>query len=126
MNVFEFRESLIQDYAAFSRSFVTPSAPDIKKYVDTQYAEELYWPSPYLQLNPSFVSGRSVSELVNEGILHPTCDEIFRIKRGTKEEKSLRLFRHQEQALLCAKANRSYVVTTGTGSGKSLTFLFLL
>lgn len=122
MNVFEFRESLIQDYAAFSRSFVTPSAPDIKKYVDTQYAEELYWPSPYLQLNPSFVSGRSVSELVNEGILHPTCDEIFRIKRGTKEEKSLRLFRHQEQALLCAKANRSYVVTTGTGSGKSLTF----
>jgi hypothetical protein len=49
---------------------------------------------------------------VASGDLDPGCAEIF----------PLSLYKHQEQAI--AKANRgaSYVVTTGTGSGKSLCF----
>ena len=37
-----------------------------------------YWPSPLIQLNPSFVGGGSIGELVEEGLLHPECSQIFR------------------------------------------------
>ncbi|MGD9635880.1 MAG: DEAD/DEAH box helicase [Pirellulales bacterium] len=37
-------------------------------------------------------------------------------------DPSLKLRRHQEQAIECALRRESYVVTTGTGSGKSLCF----
>ncbi len=35
----------------------------------------------------------------------------------------LRLFRHQREAIDIARRGQSYIVTTGTGSGKSLTYL---
>ncbi len=122
MNVFEFRDRLVNDYEQFTTSFVSPGSKDIKDFVDTQYKNETYWPSPYLQLNPSFVLGKSVKEHVASGSLHPLTEKIFRIKRNTPYEKSLQLFSHQEHALKIAERKRSYVVTTGTGSGKSLTF----
>jgi len=122
MNVFEFRDNLVKDYEKFTTSFVSPSSPDIKEYIAEQYKNETYWPSPYLQLNPSFVLGKTIEEYVEARALHPLTEKIFRIKRNTPNEKSLQLFLHQEQALAIADRKRSYVVTTGTGSGKSLTF----
>lgn len=74
MNVFEFRESLIQDYAAFSRSFVTPSAPDIKKYVDTQYAEELYWRIRIFLCNHPAAPGFWLYRVKQRG-----CSHLYRV-----------------------------------------------
>lgn len=122
MDVFEFRESLIGQYQKFTRSFVSPSADDIKAYMEQQYDNETYWPSPYLQLNPSFVAGRSIEQHVADGTLHKKCSNIFRTARNTPHERSLTLFSHQEKAVAAAAAKRSYVVSTGTGSGKSLAF----
>jgi ATP-dependent helicase YprA (DUF1998 family) len=54
-------------------------------------------------------------------VLHPACGEIFQVdKEGTPQ--SLHLYAHQLQALAKAAEGQSYVVTTGTGSGKSLSF----
>ena len=36
---------------------------------------------------------------------------------------TLRLHRHQEEALVCAQKDVNYVLTTGTGSGKSLAYI---
>jgi ATP-dependent helicase YprA (DUF1998 family) len=78
-----------------------------------------------VQLNPAFVQGPTIDELVDQKRLHPTCSEIFR--RGKTVESplgaSLRLHRHQEQAINCAQQGVNYVLTTGTGSGKSLAYL---
>ncbi len=51
------------------------------------------------------------------GVLDPGCAAIFQIKG-----EPLSLYKHQEQAIALAVAGESYVVTTGTGSGKSLCF----
>jgi ATP-dependent helicase YprA (DUF1998 family) len=57
-----------------------------------------------------------VADLLREGQLHPNTAEIFRIN-----SQPIVLYR-QAQAIAKAAAGNSFVVTTGTGSGKSLCF----
>lgn len=123
MDVFQFRERLISDYAAFTRSFTRIHAEDIKAFVDSEYASGRYWPPPLIQVNPNFKHGSTVEMLVANGVLHPECARIFRVgKSASSQGSSLRLFRHQEEAIGFAQSRESYVLTTGTGSGKSLAY----
>jgi hypothetical protein len=66
VDVFEFRDRLIGDYQRFSRSFAKFRAGDIKELVDREYADERFWPAPLIQLNPYFVSGGTVDDLVRQ------------------------------------------------------------
>jgi hypothetical protein len=123
MDVFSLREAIVGDYARFTRSFTKVAAPDIRAFLDREYGRGRFWPAPLIQLNPSFVPGVTVQELVREDVLHEECGRIFRIGKdqgGPGED--LRLHRHQEEATRIAQAGRSYVLTTGTGSGKSLSY----
>ena len=117
-NVFQFRNDLIAEYASFSRSFTRILAPDIVQAVEAEYKKGRYWPEPLIQINPNYLRAKNVDELVSERVLHPTCAKLFRTEQG----KPLHLFQHQQEALSKATAAESYVVTTGTGSGKSLAF----
>lgn len=123
MDIFQFRERLIADYAAFTRSFTKPRAADIRDYLQQRYADEEFWPAPLIQLNPSFVSGGTVEDLVAEGRLHPECARIFRAgKTDTGFGVTLRLHKHQDEAIRIAQRGESYASTTGTGSGKSVSY----
>lgn len=118
-NIFQFRKDLISDYRKFSTSFTRIKAPDIKDVVDREYANGRYWPEALIQLNCNYERAQTVEDLVSEGLLHPLCDPIFRAGPG---KASIRLFKHQMEAISIAQKQQSYVVTTGTGSGKSLSF----
>ncbi|MEW6220960.1 MAG: DEAD/DEAH box helicase [Thermodesulfobacteriota bacterium] len=124
MDVFAFRNAVVGQYERFTRSFVRIKAADIQAYVEARYKSEHFWPPPLVQLNPAFVPGRTVEELVAAGVLHPECAGIFRYGKTAEGAPgiSLRLYKHQEEAILCAQRRQSYVLTTGTGSGKSLAY----
>lgn len=123
MDVFEFRGKLVTDYAAFTRSFTRIHAEDIKTFVDEAYNSGRYWPAPLVQVNPNFKTGGTVEALVAAGALHPECGRIFRAgKSASSMGVSLTLFKHQEEAIGFAQSGESYVLTTGTGSGKSLAY----
>ena len=124
MDVFDFRDRLVDEYARFTRSFVKIRATDIKAHVDAEYAAERFWPAPMVQLNPAFVSGGDIGKFVAEGLLHPECERIFRAGKSADGAPgtALTLHRHQEEAIRIAKRRESYVLTTGTGSGKSLAY----
>lgn len=123
MNAFTFRDQIVRNYEKFSRSFVRIAADDISRVVDAEYAKSRYWPEPLIQINPNYKPGATVQELAGESVLHPTTAEIFRVRdKQTGQLIPLRLHKHQQDALALAQAGRSYVVTTGTGSGKSLAF----
>ncbi|MGH7103998.1 MAG: DEAD/DEAH box helicase [Acetobacteraceae bacterium] len=117
MDVFDLDQALIEDYAEFTRSFTRIRAEDLRRQVEAIYESRRFWPEPLISINPHFERGKSVAELVEGGALRPETGEIFRLPG-----EPLRLFRHQQQALAKAAAGQSFVVTTGTGSGKSLCF----
>lgn len=119
MSIFDFRNKLVENYKSFSQSFIRIAADDIKEKVDEVCnTEKHFWPDPLIQVNPFYKLGESISDLVKDGKLHPTIKKIFVKDSG----KPLDLYTHQVQAIQLASEGKSFIVTTGTGSGKSLCF----
>jgi superfamily II DNA/RNA helicase len=121
MDVFALRDAVVDEYRRFATSFTTIHAEDVKRQVEAIYADGRFWPEPLIQINPNFKRSTTVEGLVNSGMLLPKCAELFRSAPGAAGE-TLKLYKHQEQAVALAAQGESFVVTTGTGSGKSLCF----
>src|SRR5262245_9101008 len=124
MNIFDFRAGLVADYESYTRGFIHIREPRVREFVERQLKEGVLWPEPLIQLNPSFEPGESIDELVAQRVLHPECSRIFRRKpRPDSAGEPLRLHRHQSLAIRAAQTELPYVLTTGTGSGKSLAYI---
>ena len=126
MNVFELRDRLVDDYGSYTRSFINIKDARIKRAVGSALDGGMFWPEPLLQLNPTFRSGGTVDDLVADNTLHAECAKIFRLDKSDADHtgKQLPLHMHQREAILKAKKEKkSYVLTSGTRSGKSLTYI---
>ncbi|MGY3802677.1 DEAD/DEAH box helicase [Pigmentibacter ruber] len=127
-HIFNLRDNLISDYKKLVMSFFGIKNKLMQQYVETELEKGAFWPSPLVQLNPAFKLESNISALVEKGVLHPECKKIFRRdkeknKLDLSATKELELYTHQVEALLLAQKRKHYVVTTGTGSGKSLSFI---
>ena len=115
MNVFETHSKIVKDYATYIQSFLNIADPKILEVVGKELERGKLWPEPLLQFNPSFEFAGNVSELSKTGILHPDIAAIF---------KGYTLYRHQLDAIkLGISEGKDFIVTSGTGSGKSLTYI---
>jgi hypothetical protein len=114
MNVFEVHRSIIDDYARYIRSFIRIDDAEIRHTVETELAQGKLWPEPLLQFNPAFKNAGRVADLAKSGVLHRDVGDIF---------TGYSLWQHQIDAIQLGAAGKDFVVTSGTGSGKSLTYI---
>src|SRR5690606_7748481 len=87
-----------------------------------QYDAGRYWPETLIQINPNYQRKDTVQQLVQDSVLHKLCADIFQTGKTEGNPQPLHLYAHQLEALAKGQNKQSYVVTTGTGSGKSLSF----
>lgn len=74
---------------------------------------------PYLEATPPYMTGESASALIREGVLATGFARLDSPALPIDRP----LYRHQEQSIRKVSAGRNVVVATGTGSGKTESFL---
>lgn len=114
MNVFEIHRQIVEDYSQYIRSFINISDPEIERTVEGALSKGSLWPQPLLQFNPAYEQVGRVEEVIASGLLHDDLRHIF---------KGYSLYRHQRDAIALGVRGSDFVVTSGTGSGKSLTYI---
>ncbi|MDR2953744.1 MAG: DEAD/DEAH box helicase [Prevotella sp.] len=106
-------QHIISDYKNFLKSFINISDERIKKKVEEELNRNSYLPEPLIQFNPAYKKGESLADFPPNKI-HPDLIKII---------GSFNLYHHQVEAIKKGVNGKGFIVTSGTGSGKSLTFL---
>lgn len=114
MGIFSVHRRIVEDYASYIRSFVTIADEELGRRVEQHLKDGHLWPEPLLAFNPSFATAGPVEGLADSGFFTPQVAAAFR---------GFELFEHQLEAIRLGIAGRDFVVTSGTGSGKSLTYI---
>lgn len=87
-----------------------------------QFKNELYnsklLKGPYISKSLEFKTTKTINELIEEGLLH----KDFRLLGDMHLDRKLRS--HQEKAIRLINKGHNLIVTTGTGSGKTESFLY--
>jgi ATP-dependent helicase YprA (DUF1998 family) len=79
---------------------------------------------PFVEIKDTFVTGKSIEDLIAGGTLSPLFNSLERDKRyEPKLPLSRPLYLHQEKAIEKIVEGKNVVVSTGTGSGKTNCFL---
>ncbi len=114
MNIINIYDKLKESYKDYLSSFISIKDDRIKEVVTTAIANEQMWPDALIQFNPNFEQGIGVDEMIANGLpIHPELSRFFKDK----------FYRHQQQAIELGCKGREFIVTSGTGSGKSRTFM---
>ncbi len=114
MDAFQLHHQVIDNYRKYIKSFLNIKDKRIKDFVEDAFDKAGFIPEPLIQFNPSFDKGEKLEDLVNEGKIHHELPAIF---------GDYNLYKHQVEAIKIGIQGRGFVVTSGTGSGKSLIYL---
>ena len=124
MDVFSLRDRVISGYSNYVRSFLTIKDERLDALVRQELQNGALWPEPLVQLNPAFELGENLEDLISQDILHSECLNIFSIKPDPHNNLGpIQFYHHQVQGVRAASQGKNYILTTGTGSGKSLAFI---
>jgi len=119
MSIFDLHSDVLADYRDFVRSFFLIADEPARAFVEKALIEDAHlWPDFLLQVSPSYARAATVDELAARGQILSETAQIFR----TPDDRPFHLYQHQVKAVELAMGGQSYVVTSGTGSGKSLTY----
>lgn len=107
-------------YKRYITSLLSPNDPVLDaKFREVVASTRGLTKGPILEIMPPYAPGATLSELISEGVLVPEFARLESVEIPLDRP----LYKHQEKAIRKATAGRNLVVTTGTGSGKTESFL---
>lgn len=111
-------ETIARSYREYLATTIHFADADLQSQLEELLARPGYLAKgPFLEATPPYVKGVSLAALVDEGVL---CRSMLDLGGFDMHRP---LYSHQERAIRKAKAGRNYAVVTGTGSGKTESFL---
>lgn len=114
MNIINIYDKLKCSYKDYIGSFVNIKDKRIEEKVSSAIQQEELWPKALIQFNPNFAQGIGVSQMIEKGFpIHKDLEKFF----------STSFYKHQQEAIELGCQDKEFVVTSGTGSGKSRTFM---
>ena len=119
LDAFSLWDEVIGTYRDYVQGFIKIGDPRVADEVDAALASGNLWPEPWVQINPTYKLEADTRRLIEEGVFDPEAFGAF--SDGTGEP--WQFYTHQVEAFRRAEAGRPFVMTTGTGSGKSVTYI---
>lgn len=114
-------ENIIEKYLRYiETTFYIDDKEYMKQFRNYLRKKDFFAKGPYLDFSDSFEFGKSVKQLIDEGVLSREFIEFYHDKENLLTRS---LYKHQELSIRKIKEGRNLVVTTGTGSGKTESFL---
>lgn len=115
-------KNIVDKYLAYiETTFFIDDKDYMRQFKEKLKEKEQFSKGPYIDFIDSFKTGKSLKDLISENIVSREFERLF-----INDNKLLtrNLYKHQEKAICMANENKNLVVTTGTGSGKTESFLF--
>ncbi len=114
MDIFKVHKNIVAEYESYIKSFINIKNEKIRDIVEKELSLKKLWPDPLIQFNPSYETGDNIEKLISDNIIEKDTGNIF---------KGFNLYKHQVEAIKLGVTDTDFVVTSGTGSGKSLIYL---
>ena len=113
----EASDIIVKKYKRYLKTIFKIEDEDYQRQLNEQLEErDVLSKGPYLDVVDSFEQGKSLSQLIEEGVIPSKFKKLnFLMERP--------LHYHQESALRKSLMGNNLVVSTGTGSGKTESFL---
>lgn len=116
-NIISATKNITEKYIRYLNTMFDIDNPVYKEMFIRQLSEiTTFSKGPYLDVVDSFETGASVKQLICDGVLNKDFEKI----PSVYEKK---LYKHQEASIRKLNSGKNIVVSTGTGSGKTESFL---
>ena len=117
-NIIKASKNISAKYRRYLKTMFDIKDSEYKKIFDKRLEEnKIFEKGPFLDVTNSFSKGKNLKELIEEGVVSKEFEKIERLYKIPS------LYHHQEEAIRKAIKGENLIVSTGTGSGKTETFL---
>jgi len=118
LNPIERSKYIDERYKEYLRSSFEFGKTELQRLFVQQLEKEKLFKGPYVDMSFPFQRGHNLEYLIDKGVVCKSFKKLNDINFTRP------LYSHQEEAIKLIKSGRSAIITTGTGSGKTESFLY--